>query len=102
MTAHELHHLFIWNQTAKGADTWRYKKTFHSYQHKNQIYHLYVSESRWLIESSAQFFAGAYEHSRNYRYGYMYTTVNPHLALWQHYAYEVIMRKHEMKRNDFI
>ena len=81
------------------------KKTFYIKTRIKQtnIFHLYVSESRWLIESSAQFFAGAYQHSRNFRYGYMYTTVNPHLALWQHYAYEVTMRKQrEIKRTDFI
>ena len=43
----------------------------------------------WLIESSANFFAGAYDHQRYYWDGYMYTTVNPHLALWQHYLYMV-------------
>ena len=43
----------------------------------------------WLIESSANFFAGAYDYQRYYWDGYMYTTVNPHLALWQHYLYMV-------------
>ena len=46
-------------------------------------------ESRWLIETSAQFYAGQYDKTRYYRNAYAYTTVNPHLALWHHYAYEV-------------
>ena len=66
------------------------------YIHESNEYRsslLFVSESRWLIESSAQFFAGAYDPTRYYRDGYTYTTVNPHLALWQHYAYEVTILK---------
>ena len=54
------------------------------------ILNVYLSsESRWLIESSAQFYAGHYDKTRYYQDAYTYTTVNPHLALWQHYAYEV-------------
>ena len=56
---------------------------------KNLFSNIPVSETMWLIESSANFFAGAYAHQRYYWDGYMYTTVTPHLALWQHYLYMV-------------
>ena len=52
------------------------------------------SESRWLIESAAQFYAGGWDKTRYYQDAYTYTTVNPHLALWQHYAYEVDINIH--------
>ena len=45
--------------------------------------------SRWLIESSANFYAGKYINHRYYKDAYAYTTANPHLALWQYGYYKV-------------
>ena len=51
---------------------------------------VYLSrESGWLVETSANFFAGRTDKIRYYREAYAYTTVNPHLALWQAGYYRV-------------
>ena len=57
------------------------------------IFNSDYSESMWLIESSAEWFAEEYTEKTHFHYNaYMFTTIRPYLALWQFKWYKVWLK----------
>ena len=48
------------------------------------------TDGHWLIEASAQFYAGKYDAEKYWKDGFTYTTVNPYLPWWQRYITSMV------------
>ena len=55
------------------------------------------TDGHWLIETSAQFYAGKYDAEKYWKDGYTYTTVNPYLPWWQRYITSMVVKYYLIK-----